>query len=84
MAASYREKFRIRYYNNDASFIRLEKKVKDGAVGYKQSACITKEMADQLIQKKYDCLADASTSFAAGILRQVQKPMHGTESDHHL
>ena len=57
---SYREKFRIRYYNNDASFIRLEKKVKDGAVGYKQSACITKDMADQLIQKKNDWLAHAN------------------------
>ena len=46
---SYREKFRIRYYNNDASFIRLEKKGKEGAVRYKQVAFITKYMAHQLI-----------------------------------
>jgi hypothetical protein len=56
--AAYREKFRIRYYNNDHSFIRLEKKVKDGAVGYKRSARLTKELAEQLIQKNYDVLAD--------------------------
>ena len=38
---SRREKFRIRYYNGDTSFIRLEKKSKiDGLCG-KQSASLT-------------------------------------------
>lgn len=35
---SVREKFRIRYYNDDVSFIRLEKKSKRGGLGSKASA----------------------------------------------
>ena len=35
---SRREKFRIRYYNGDSSVIHLEKKIKFGGLGNKQSA----------------------------------------------
>lgn len=38
---SEREKFRIRYYNDNLDFIRLEKKVKRGGLGYKVSAELT-------------------------------------------
>lgn len=38
-----REKFRIRYYNNDFSFISLEKKVKYNDLCAKQSARISKD-----------------------------------------
>ena len=40
-----REKFRIRFYNNDPSFIRLEKKVKRKSLGYKLSAPISEQEA---------------------------------------
>lgn len=43
-----REKFRIRYYNSDTSFIRLEKKAKFGGLSSKQSAPLTYEQADLL------------------------------------
>lgn len=43
-----REKFRIRYYNGDTSFIRLEKKSKFGGLSSKQSAPLTYEQADLL------------------------------------
>ena len=46
---SDREKFRIRYYNGDLSFIRLEKKVKHGGLGYKLSAMMTAEEARRLV-----------------------------------
>ncbi len=36
----YREKFRIRYYNSDLSFIRLEKKSKFGGKCFKESEII--------------------------------------------
>lgn len=39
----YREKFRIRYYNDDLSFITLEKKIKKNNLCRKVSASITKE-----------------------------------------
>lgn len=43
-----REKFRIRYYNGDTSFIRLEKKAKFGGLSSKQNAPLTYEQADLL------------------------------------
>lgn len=43
-----REKFRIRYYNGDTSFIRLEKKAKFGGLSSKLSAPLTYGQADLL------------------------------------
>lgn len=45
---NYREKFRIRLYNGDTSFIRLEKKSKTGGLSSKQSAALTYEQAESL------------------------------------
>lgn len=44
-----REKFRIRYYNGDPSFLHLEKKVKRDGVGYKLSAPLTAEEARRIV-----------------------------------
>lgn len=44
-----REKFRIRYYNNDPSVMHLEKKVKRGGLGYKVSAPITPDEAQRIL-----------------------------------
>lgn len=44
-----REKFRIRYYNDDTDFIRLEKKTKVNGFGNKLSAPLTKEECEKLI-----------------------------------
>ncbi|MBD5093376.1 MAG: polyphosphate polymerase domain-containing protein [Subdoligranulum sp.] len=46
---SRREKFRIRYYNDDLSVIRLEKKSKLGGLGSKQSAGLTARQVQSLI-----------------------------------
>jgi len=46
---NYREKFRIRYYNGDTSFITLEKKSKINGLCSKDSCFITKEEAEKLI-----------------------------------
>lgn len=43
-----REKFRIRYYNGDTSFIRLEKKAKFGGLSSKLSVPLTYGQADLL------------------------------------
>jgi len=44
-----REKFRIRLYNGDSSFIRVEKKSKKGGMCFKQSGKITAEECEQLL-----------------------------------
>ena len=47
---SRREKFRIRYYNNDLSLINLEKKCKAGGLGNKQMAPLTPDEARSIVQ----------------------------------
>jgi len=38
-----REKYRVRYYNGDLGFIRLERKVKNGNLSYKENAVLSEE-----------------------------------------
>ena len=49
-----REKFRIRYYNNDTSVIHLEKKSKVNGLCLKESAFLTKEMAQAIVDGNYE------------------------------
>ena len=46
---SYREKFRIRYYNDDFSYITLEKKIKDGSLCLKYDAPLTRQQYEALV-----------------------------------
>lgn len=45
----YREKYRIRYYNDDDSFIRLERKLKHNNMTSKDQITITREICDKII-----------------------------------
>lgn len=45
----YREKFRIRIYNDNADYIRLERKAKRGELGYKDTAVLTKAECLELL-----------------------------------
>lgn len=47
-----RSKFRIRYYNNDCDYIRLEKKQKVNGMTYKKTCCITPEEYNLLLEGK--------------------------------
>ena len=53
---SRREKFRLRLYNSDTSFIRLERKSKANMLAYKESAAITAEQCADLLAGRYGCL----------------------------
>jgi SPX domain protein involved in polyphosphate accumulation len=53
---SRREKFRLRYYNADTSFIKLEKKSKINRLCYKESAIIIEEQCAALLAGNYDVL----------------------------
>ena len=44
-----REKFRIRFYNDDPSVIRLEKKSKKNGLGTKYSVALTQAEADRIV-----------------------------------
>jgi len=58
MGASEREKFRIRYYDNNLSFINLEKKVKFMSKGTKMISRLTQDQAQAMIEGRYDVLKD--------------------------
>lgn len=53
---SRREKFRLRYYNDDTSFIKLERKSKANRLSYKENAVITVEQSAELLAGEYECL----------------------------
>lgn len=46
---SEREKFRLRYYDDNTGLIHLEKKVKRGGMGYKLSETVTAEEAQRIV-----------------------------------
>jgi len=50
-----RDKYRVRFYNNDLSFIRFENKHKDGELSYKTSVVLTKD--------EYHSIADGDMTF---------------------
>lgn len=58
-----REKFRLRYYNCDTTLIRLEKKSKINGLCAKESALLSKEQAQALIDRDYDWMAVSGNSF---------------------
>ena len=51
---SIREKYRIRYYNGDTSVIHLEKKSKCDQLGNKQSASLTAQQAQKIVDGDID------------------------------
>lgn len=57
---SRREKFRIRYYNNDTSLIHLEKKSKAGGLCNKQTASLTREEAQAIVSSDLEWMKDSS------------------------
>ena len=57
---SHREKFRIRFYNNDLSLIRLEKKTKIGSLGKKQNAILTSIQAQSIVNGYYNWMPYSS------------------------
>ena len=57
-----REKFRIRYYNGDFSFIKLEKKSKINGLCLKENARLTKEETQAIINGNVGWMKDSSES----------------------
>ena len=49
----FRRKYRIRMYNNDPSFIKLECKHKDENMTYKQDCRITRQIAEAIMNGQY-------------------------------
>lgn len=68
---AYREKFRIRYYNDDLSFLTLEKKIKAGSLCLKYDAALSEGECRQLL------LGDTGwmPKHSSGIVRELYAKM---------
>lgn len=66
-----REKFRIRLYNHDISFIRLEKKSKLAGLGNKQSAALTPQQAQRIVDGDLDWMRSCED----GLVRELYSKM---------
>ena len=55
---SRREKFRLRYYDGDTSFIRLERKSKANRLCCKESAAVTEEQCAAILAGRYEVLKE--------------------------
>ena len=58
LGVAKREKYRIRCYDGDTSFIRLEKKTKIGGMGTKDMAALTPDQVMKIIKCDTDWLID--------------------------
>lgn len=67
-----REKFRIRWYNGDLSFISLEKKSKINGLCSKVSAQITGEEAQRLLDGDLSWMLDGSREVAAELYAKMK------------
>ncbi len=67
-----REKFRVRYYNGDLSYIVLEKKSKLGGLCAKQSCRLTPEEAQKIVDGDLGWMVDADRPLCAELYSKMQ------------
>lgn len=67
-----REKFRIRYYNDDTTTIKLEKKSKISGLCSKKVTAITKEECEELLIGKYHVLFDSGDPLKQELYAKMQ------------
>lgn len=67
-----REKFRIRCYNSDSNFIRLEKKIKRAGLGTKISALLTAEETQKIIDGNLDWMKTADRALVTELYEKMK------------
>lgn len=67
-----REKFRLRYYGTDLSFLRLEKKYKVNGLCGKRSARLTQEQAERLLDGDARFLLDTGDALLLELYSKIQ------------
>lgn len=67
-----REKFRIRYYNNDTSIIHLEKKCKENDLCLKYSTTISAQQAQKIVDGEYDWMMESGDALVEELYSKIQ------------
>ena len=68
-----REKFRIRYYNDDPSLIHLEKKSKRGGLGTKGSAVLTEAEARAIVSGDLDWMPSSGRELVQELYSKMRR-----------
>lgn len=68
-----REKFRIRYYNFDFDPIHLEKKSKQNGLGSKQTADLTAQEAQDIVDGRIDWMSDCDRPLIRELYAKMRK-----------
>ena len=68
-----REKFRIRYYNGDTSFINLEKKSKRNGLGAKESAALTQAEAQAIVDGELDWMPSSGRPLVQELYSKMRR-----------
>lgn len=67
-----REKYRIRLYNQDTSVIHLERKFKQGGLGYKDSTTLTIDQAQAIAAGDLSWMAESSDEVILGFHTRIR------------
>ncbi len=67
-----REKYRIRFYNNDHSDINLERKFKHGGLGYKETADLTVEQARSIADGDVEWMRSSTNEVILGFYTRIR------------
>ena len=67
-----REKYRIRLYDHDPSVIRLERKFKQGGLGYKTSARLTPEQAQAIADGEIEWMSRSTDEVILGFYTRIR------------
>ena len=70
-----REKFRIRYYNNDTSYIMLEKKCKFNKLCGKVGTRVTQQQVQSLIEGDYEWLMETGQPLCEELYAKMQSQL---------
>ena len=70
-----REKFRIRYYNDDFSYLTLEKKIKDNDLCMKIDARITEKECGKLLDGRTTWMMEHSSPLVRGLYAKMRYQM---------
>lgn len=73
--AYYREKYRIRVYNSDSSFIRLERKVKIDSLGYKESAELTEDECRAVIRGDVEWMKNSGNEVVRAFYTKIKNEL---------
>lgn len=68
---NFREKFRIRYYNNDTSLIHLEKKSKMNGLCIKVKETLSKDQVQAIVNGDYSWMIDSGASLIQELYSKI-------------